>query len=115
STDMVYLLMDTYKKRWLLPSRLHGGALGKRDQLIHGPLVVGMSPVFRRFDLPGRRDQKVAREAHWASPKPQAKMAMRDPPHRAAQRLAAQEPTRRVHAKLFVEGLLRIANTHDAN
>src|SRR5437879_375026 len=112
---MVYLLMDTYKKRWLLSSRLPGGALGKRDQLIHGPLGVGMSPVFRRFDLPGRRDQKVAREAHWASPKPQAKMAMRDPPHGGAQGLAAQEPKRRFHAKFFVEGLLRIANQHEWN
>src|SRR5438445_7077823 len=74
-----------------------------------------MSPVFRRFDLPGRRDQKVAREAHWASPKPQAKMAMRDPPHGGAQGLAAQEPKRRFHAKFFVEGLLRIANQHEWN
>ena len=48
--------------RWLLSSRPHGGALGKRDQLVHGPLVIGMGPVFRRFDLAGRRDQKVARE-----------------------------------------------------
>jgi len=47
----------------LLSSRLLSGALGKSDQLIHGPLVIGMGPVFRRFDLPGRRDQKIARES----------------------------------------------------
>src|SRR5207302_7595293 len=99
-----------FKTTWLLSSRLQGGALRKRDQLIHGPLVIGMGPVFRRFDLPGRRDQKVAREAHWASRKPQAKMAMRHPAHGGAQGLAAQEPKRRFHAKFFVEGLLRIAN-----
>src|SRR2546428_10901244 len=100
---------------WLLSSRLHGGALGKRDQLIHGPLVIGMGPVFRRFDLPGRRDQKVAWEAQWASRKPQAKMAMRHPAHGGAQGLEAHEPKRRVHAKFFVEVLLRIANQHEWN
>src|SRR5438132_9320496 len=112
---MVYLLMDTYQKRWLLSSRLHGGALGKRDQLIHGPLVIGMGPVFRRFDLPGRRDQKVAREAEWASRKPQAKMAVSHPAHGGAQGLEANKPERRFHAKFFVEGLLRIANEHERN
>src|SRR5438874_13842264 len=100
---------------WLLASRLHGGALGKRDQLIHGPLVIGMGPGLRRFELPGRCDQKVAREARWASRKPQAKMAMRHPAHGSAQGLEAQEPKRRFHAKFFVEGLLRIANQHEWN
>src|SRR2546428_12921961 len=100
---------------WLLSSRLHGGALGKRDQLIHGPLVIGMGPVFRRFDLPGRRDQKVAREAQWAARKPQAKMAMRHPAHGGAQGLEAHEPKRRFHAKFFVEGLLRIAHQQEWN
>src|SRR5258708_16138444 len=74
-----------------------------------------MGPVFRRFDLPGRRDQKVAREAQWASRKPQAKMAMRHPAHAGAQGLEAHEPKRRFHAKFFVEGLLRIANQHEWN
>src|SRR5258708_39999765 len=74
-----------------------------------------MGPVFRRFDLPGRRDQKVAREAQWASRKPQAKMAMRPPANPCDQGLEAQEPKRRFHAKFFVEGLLRIANQHEWN
>src|SRR5258708_17472993 len=74
-----------------------------------------MGPVFRRFDLPGRRDQKVAREAQWASRKPQAKMAMRHPAHPCAQGLEAHDPKRRFHAKFFVEGLLRIANQHEWN
>src|SRR5262249_48561624 len=105
-------LAEFGKSRWLLSSRPHGGALGKRDQFIHGPLVIGMGPVFRRFDLPGRRDQKVAREAQWASRKPEAKMAMRDPAHSGAQGLKAHEPKRRFHAKFFVEGVLRIAEQH---
>src|SRR5438552_3269496 len=74
-----------------------------------------MGPVFRRFDLPGRRDEKVAREAQWASRKPQAKMAMGHPAYGCAQSLAAHEPKRRFHAKFFVEGLFRIANQHEWN
>src|SRR5437870_13360429 len=96
-------------------SHLQGDALGKRDQLIHGPLDIGMGPVLHRFDPSGRRDQKVAREAEWASRKPQAKMAMSNPAHGGAQGLAANEPKRRFHAKFFVEGLLRIANQHEWN
>jgi hypothetical protein len=74
-----------------------------------------MSPVFHRFDLPGRRDQKVAREAQRASRKPQAKMAMRHPAYAGAQGLEAHEPKRRFHAKFFVEGLLRIAHQREWN
>src|SRR2546427_8196915 len=74
-----------------------------------------MRPVFHRFDSPGRRDQKVAREAEWASRKPQAKMAMRHPAHGGAQGLEANEAKRRVHAKFLVDGLLRIANQHEWN
>src|SRR6266705_243199 len=84
-----YLDQFTGSRRWLLSSRLHGGALGKRDQLIHGPLVIGMGPVFHRFNPPGRRDQKVARKAEWASRKPQAKMAMSHPAYGGAQGLEA--------------------------
>src|SRR5438552_18879204 len=74
-----------------------------------------MGPVFRRFDPPGRRDQKVGRQAEWASRKPQAKMAMRHPAHGGAQGFGAYEPKRRFHAKFFVEGILRIANQHEWN
>src|SRR5438445_2554937 len=74
-----------------------------------------MGPVFRRFDPPGRRDQKVGRQAEWASRKPQAKMAMRHPAHGGAQGFGAYEPKRRFHTKLFVEGLPRIANQHEWN
>src|SRR5207302_9468696 len=74
-----------------------------------------MGPVFHCFDSPGRRDQKVAREAKWASRKPQAKMAMRHPAHGGAQGLEANEAKRRFHAKFLVDGLLRIANQHEWN
>src|SRR5262249_7259324 len=91
------------------------GALGKRDQIIHGPLVIGMGPVFHRFDLPGRRDQKVAWKAKWTSRKSQAKMAVRDPAYGGPQGLETHEAKRRFHAKFFVEGLFRIANHQEWN
>src|SRR6266481_1916185 len=65
-----------------------------------------MGPVFHRFDSPGRRDQKVAREAKWA---------MRHPAHGGAQGHEANEAKRRFHAKFLVDGLLRIANQHEWN
>src|ERR1043165_6868616 len=95
--------------------RLHGGAPGKRDQLIHRPLVIGMRPIFHRFDLPGRRDQKVAREAERASREPKAKMTMRHPANGGAQGLECEKPKRRFDAKFFVEGILRIANQVEWN
>src|SRR5262249_31836593 len=100
-----------------LSSRLHAGGLGKRDQVIHGPLVKGMGPVFHRSNLSGRRDQKVTRKAQRASPKrPQAKMAMGNPARPSAQGLeAAQEPKRRFHAILLVKVLLRISNQQEWN
>src|SRR5579864_2506711 len=101
--------------RWLRSSHLHGGTPGKRDQFIHRPLVIGVSPVFDCLDLPRRRDQKVGWESEWASPKPQAKMAMPHAAHGGAQGLRGEKPKRRFHAKLFVEGLLRIANQLEWN
>src|SRR5437588_13031444 len=74
-----------------------------------------MGPVFHRFDPPGRRDQKVARKAEWASRKPQAKMAMRHPAQGGAQVPTANEDKRRVQVKFFAEGLLRIAKRHEWN
>ena len=58
-------------------------------------MVIGVGPVFHRFDPPGRRDQKVAWEAERASRKPQTKMAMRHPAYGDAQGLETNEAKRR--------------------
>src|SRR5262245_9216284 len=112
--QQVPVIFDSRRKS-SLDAYTRGGAFGKRDQFIHGPLVVGMGPVLHRFDLPRRRDQKVTRKAQWASRKSQAKMAVRHPAHAGAQGFEAHEPERGFHAKFFVEGLLRIANQHEWN
>src|SRR5215467_6305954 len=97
----------------LLSSGLHGRAFSKRNQLIHGPLVVSMGSVLHGFDLPGWGDQEVGREAQRASREPQAKMTVRHPAYTGAQGLEAHEAKRRFHAEFFVENLLRIAHQHE--
>src|SRR6516162_9461209 len=97
---------------WLKSS---GGALGKRDQFISRPLVIGIGSVLHSFDLPGGRDQKVGRKAQRASREPQAKVAVRHPAHGGSERLKAHEAKRRFHAEFFVEDFRRIADDQERN
>ena len=59
-------------------SELSGDALGEGEQLIDGPLVIGISAVLHRVHPSGGRNQEVGWETQWATGKPQAKMPARD-------------------------------------
>jgi len=92
-----------------------GDALREVEQLIDGPLVVGVTAVFHRVDPSGRRNQEVSRQPKGPPGKSQAEMATRYSAHRGPQGLEAHEAERGFDPEVLVKGFLRIADHQERN
>src|SRR6185312_13332891 len=87
-----------------------GDVLREGEQLIDGPLVVGVGAILHRVNPSRRRDQEVGWQPQGAPGKSQAEMTVRHTPHRGPQGLDTHEAERGFDAEVLVKGFLRIAD-----
>src|SRR6516162_9795382 len=79
---------------WCFPSNgLGGDALREGEQLIDGPLVVGVGTVLHRVDPSGRRDQEVGRQPQGAPGKSQPEMTVPYTAHPGPRALRLMKPS----------------------